>query len=153
MGQFNAWGDYARLQAQADRRKLDPKAWAAEEQANQFIDAIANNDLKSNPEARQAWLENLATNRAKKHRRRAALLRLHQHCWPVAELSVAHDAAVANETVEKIKANTTTEEWWALVALSLGEAYKSLAMVQQCSESTLKTRISRCRKRLRAICA
>jgi DNA-directed RNA polymerase specialized sigma24 family protein len=98
-------------------------------------------------------LENLSKNRAKKHRRRARSLHLNQHFWAASEPSVAHNRAVAIEAIERIKENTTTDEWKALSALSNGESYAVVAAEHQCSESAVKTRISRCRKRLAMLCA
>src|SRR5208283_3453634 len=74
MSESLPWGDYALLQRQADRRRLDAIAWAAEEQAEEFLDRLAANNLPTDPSCRKAWLDNLATNRAKKHRRRVAIL-------------------------------------------------------------------------------
>jgi DNA-directed RNA polymerase specialized sigma24 family protein len=153
MNQSDPWDKYPPLQQQADRQKLDAKAWAAEEQANEFLDALACNTPIIDAKAFEVWLENLATNRAKKHRRRAALLHVYQHLRPISESSKAHNAAVLKEDLEIIQKNATKEEWVALQALAAGDDYKSLAVAQGCTVSALKTRISRCRKRLHAMCA
>ena len=47
MSHFEHWGEYAHLQLGADRRKLNDKAWAADEEAEEFLESIANNTLKS----------------------------------------------------------------------------------------------------------
>jgi DNA-directed RNA polymerase specialized sigma24 family protein len=153
MNQSDHWGEYARLQQHADRRKLDVKAWAAEEQADAFLDAIANNTLEPDAEVRELWLINLATNRAKKHRRRAAILHGYVHFRPNSELPKGHDSVVLKETLARVQKSTTNDEWIALLALAVGDSYEALAAAQGCSKSALKTRISRCRKRLYDMCA
>jgi hypothetical protein len=152
MSQSDPWTDYAILQQRANRSKIDARAWAAEEQANQFLIAIANGNLKPHSEGRQTWLDNLYTNRTKKHRRRTRSLLLNQHFWAASEPSVAHNRAVAIEALERIKKSTTAHEWATLIALSNGESYEALAAQHQCSQSALKTRISRCRKQLMLLC-
>lgn len=153
MNESDLWAEYAHLQQQADRRKLDAKAWAAEEQADEFLNAIASDSHSSSATAREAWLTNLATNRAKKHRRRAAFLRVHLHVVPQWAPSKAHQQAVLNETIGRVRDKTSEDEWSALYALATGEKYKAVADARGCSEAALKTRISRCRKRVHSVCA
>jgi DNA-directed RNA polymerase specialized sigma24 family protein len=153
MNPSDPWAAYARLQQQTDRRKLDPKAWAAEEQADAFLDALAGDALKADPAAYEAWLANLATNRAKKHRRRMALLHGYQRTRPDSVSCKAHDAAVHKESIERVRVSTTSEEWVALMSLASGEEYKSVATTQGCTESALKSRVLRCRRRVLLACA
>jgi hypothetical protein len=152
MDLHDPWADYAYLQQQSDPRKLDAKAWTAEEQANEFLDAITTKTLKSASDAREIWLENLATNRAKKHRRRAALLRNYQRKCPTMVASEAHDSAVQNESVSRVRQHTSDEEWRILWALAMGDAYETVATVNDCTIAALKMRVSRCRKRLLIAC-
>jgi DNA-directed RNA polymerase specialized sigma24 family protein len=147
------WSDYTQLQEDADRRKLDPKAWSADEKAEAFLDSLLVNTLRSDPNAREAWLNNLATNRAKKHRRRRALLRNYHRSHSASVPSTAHSDLERLETKERILAATTAEEWYALWAFAMGDDYKAVAAARGCSESALKSRVLRCRRRLMATCA
>jgi DNA-directed RNA polymerase specialized sigma24 family protein len=146
------WDEYAHLQQQADRRKIDAKSWAAEEQANEFLDAIANKTLESAPDARDRWLENLATNRARKHRRRAALLHKYEFKRPTLAFSIAHDSVVQNEGVWQVQQHTSYEEWRILLALASGDNYATVARAIGCTIAALKARVSRCRRRLLLAC-
>jgi DNA-directed RNA polymerase specialized sigma24 family protein len=152
MDLHDPWDEYVRLQQQADRRKIDAKSWAAEEQANEFLDAIADRTLKSPADAREIWLENLATNRAKKHRRRAALLHKYQFKRPTLVFSNVHDSAVHNEGISRVQQHTSTEEWRILLALASGEKYAAVSKAIDCSIAALKARVSRCRQRLSLVC-
>jgi hypothetical protein len=149
---FNPWDEYARLQQQADRKTLDPRAWAAEELANTFLDAIAANTLKSSYDAFQGWQKNLSTNRAKKHRRRAVLLEQYRYERPASVASQAHATAVRNEELYRVRRAVGGEEWRLLSDLANGGDYDGLAEATGCTISALKTRVSRCRRRVLMAC-
>jgi hypothetical protein len=153
MNPSKPWDDYAKLQQRADRRKLDSKAWATDEQAEEFLNALARNSLKPDAKACEVWLQNLATNRAKKHRRRQALLHLYQHVRPSWEPSRAHDRAAQEEFLERVRTSTTPQEWSALWALARGEDYEAVAAAEGCTVAALKSKVSRCRQRLHGCCA
>ncbi|HTU88653.1 MAG TPA: hypothetical protein VMF69_01015 [Gemmataceae bacterium] len=146
------WDDYAHLQQQADRRKIDAKSWTAEEQANEFLAAIADKTLKSALDARGTRMENLGTNRAKKHRRRAALMHDYRFNRPIVAFSKAHGLAVLNEDISQVQQQTSSEEWRMLWALANGDDYKTVAKAIGCTMAALKTRVSRCRRRLLHAC-
>jgi hypothetical protein len=147
------WREYARLQERTDRRKLDANAWIAEDQANEFLAALEKGRLSQSPGARGIWLDNLRANRGKKHRRRAALLHQYQHERPDSQRSLAEQIAIHNETLSRVRESTTAQEWMILVAVAAGQDYRSIAVAIGCSDSALKTRISRSRKRLSRSCA
>jgi DNA-directed RNA polymerase specialized sigma24 family protein len=69
------------------------------------------------------------------------------------DLPKVYEAVEMKETLARIQNNTTPEEWAMLFALASGETYQDLADARGCGEQTLKTRVSRCRKRLYAMCA
>jgi DNA-binding NarL/FixJ family response regulator len=148
MSESHPWDDYVSLQRQADRRKLDAKAWAAEEQAEEFLDGLAANKLHTDPNLRKTWLDNLGTNRAKKHRRRVSILRRLVYFRPGFELSKVHESIAKKETLARVQKKATPDEWAVLFALASGGTYQDLADTRGCSEQTMKTRVSRCRKRL-----
>ena len=65
----------------------------------------------------------------------------------------AHESIVLREIVTRIQNNVSPDEWTVLFNLASGATYQDLAPARGCTEQTLKTRVSRCRKRLKAMCA
>jgi DNA-directed RNA polymerase specialized sigma24 family protein len=141
------------MQKGADSKKLDARAWAADEQADAFLDGIRNNTLPLASGSRYSFLKNLSTNRAQKYRRRARLLREYQLTRPEFAAGDAHEQFVVNETVARIQEEMTEGERVLLTALADGDSYASIASTQRCTESALKSRILRCRRRVLALCA
>ncbi len=153
MNGSDLWGEYAILQRGANRRTTDARSWAADETAEAFLDALIDRRSRSTVSSHERFLKNIFTNRAKKHRRRAALLRRYQHRWPASIPPQAHAAAAANEALANIKKRASAEELTILFELARGKTYSEVATDQHFSESALKSKISRCRRRLFALCA
>jgi DNA-directed RNA polymerase specialized sigma24 family protein len=144
------WDDYLTLQQRLDCQRVDHRAWATEEQLNEFLDAAAGNQLPQSPESRSKWLDNLATNRRKKHRRRLTLLRDDiAFVYGGPQPDDPFDLAARNDCVSQMRSQTTTDEWRILWARACGDSYEEIALREQLSVAALKSKISRCRKRLR----
>src|SRR5205814_1717750 len=81
------WAKFASLQERISKRKVvNHKAWALEDQADAFLEAVARGSLPAETERRDKWLDNLETNRQKKHRHRSQILQQ----W-IPDLNVALD--------------------------------------------------------------
>ncbi len=147
------WQEYAALQQKARRvKKLDSYAWALEEQLCHFLDSIGGG-LPADSEARSKSLHNFLLNRAKKHSRRARLL---EERYRVSVLEPpAEDIAVhrlrLRETIAIVRATTSGTEWRILSSLAYGKDYRTLAERERISISALKSKVCRCRHRLRAV--
>lgn len=147
------WSEYAALQKKADRVKLDPYAWAIEDQANHFLDSITTS-LPQNAEARTLQLENLLHNRIKKHGRRRRLLDEDRCSGRTGEVSpeeiVVHQIDLSNR-IKSIRNGVSDEEWRILCCLALGQDYVAVAAAERISVLALKSKVWRCRRRLRGV--
>jgi len=146
------WAEYASLQKRADQiNKLGPTAWAIEDQLNTFLESFAAGSLPLDNEAREKRLNNLVINRQKKHRNRARLLKERS---ATAQTQSSSPEPILNnliraEQLTRIRALTTTREWGVLRSLALDLDYKTIAQNEGVSVATLKTKVCRCRHRLR----
>src|SRR5262245_5377463 len=146
------WAEYAALQMRADQiNKLGHTAWAIEDQLNTFLESLAAGSLPTDNEAREKWLNNLVINRQKKHRNRSRLLKERTATAQTQSTSsepILHDLIQA-EQVAQIRVLTTTKEWGVLRSSALDLDYKTIAQNEGVGSATLKTRVCRCRHRLR----
>ena len=145
----SCWDDYASIQQRRDRQPVDHRVWATEEQLDEFIDAVCGNRLPQKSELRSQWLDNLATNRAKKHRRRQSLLRNdYSFVCGRSQSSDPFEEVVRNESIARIRANTTAAEWRILWALACGDSYAAVGTRERLTVAALKSKVSRCRSRV-----
>jgi len=145
------WAEYASLQERADQiRQLGHTASAIEDQLNKFLDSLAKGSLPVDNEAREKQQKNLLINRQKKHRHR---LRLLQQQAAIAPTSLPSEPIVSRliivEMLVQVRALTTVQEWRFLVRLALDQDYATIAQSEGISVAALKTKVSRCRQRLR----
>ena len=150
------WGEYATLQMRADQiNKLGPTAWAIEDQLNTFLESFAAGSLPIDNEAREKWLNNLVVNRQKKHRNRSRLLKERTTTAQTRSSSsepILHNL-IHSQQLAQIRELTTTQEWGVLRSLALDLDYKTIAQNEGVSVATLKTRVCRCRHRLKTLLA
>lgn len=148
-GTSQAWDEYVALQSVAERsRRLDHKSWALDEQ----MDSLICNSVAEVSDQSVKRLHNLATNRAKKFRRRVQLLR--EEYFPACRLFDECDVLGCmchQETIAQIREKTTQSELAVFQALADGDDYATIAAQSQLTMPALKSRISRCRARLQAV--
>lgn len=132
-----------------NRTKIDHKAFALDEQIDEFLEALGNGELPDEPD-QENWLTNLETNRQRKYRHRSQLLSNHAAEF---EISISTrtqlDLAIENERVRLIETLTTRREFSILYRLASGEEYRAIAVTEAVTVAALKTMICRCRQRLR----
>jgi len=145
------WAEYASLQERSDQiKKLGHTAWAIEDQLNTFLESFAEGSLPNDNDALEKRLSNLLINRHKKHRNR---LRLLQKQAATAPTSSSPETVILNliqaEQLVQIRALTTMQELRILQGLALDLDYKTVAQSEGMSVASLKTKVCRCRHRLR----
>jgi hypothetical protein len=144
------WDEYGSLQKRADQvTTLAHSSWAIEDQLNTFLDSLSKGGLSADVDTRQRKLNNLKVNRQKKHLHRFRLLESFAATHAAAGVKTAFDQVFQAEQLARIRTLTNSVEWGLLVKLARDEAYESLAIDQRMGVSALKTRVSRCRCRLR----
>jgi hypothetical protein len=145
------WAEYASLQERAKRAtKLTHSACAIEDQMNEFLDALDNSSLPVDEEARAKQQKNLLINRQNKHRHRLALLQAQAATTPTSSPpEQVTDPLIVAELIVLVRTLTTTWEWRILVLLACDHDYASIAQREALSVAALKTRVTRCRQRLR----
>jgi DNA-directed RNA polymerase specialized sigma24 family protein len=146
------WADYAKLQNLSDHQPLNHKGWATEEELNEFLKAISENRLPNDTESRSQWLNNLATNRAKKFRRRQTILKSNfaPICRPYEEPRVL-DRMVVSESLRLACARLTPDEWKLFLKIARGDSYQQIGQSNGSAAAATKTRVSRCRSRIRRL--
>lgn len=149
------WDEYASLQERADRvSKLSHTAWAIEAQLNKFLTSLSDGSLPVDGEAREKKQQNLLINEQKKDRHRLMLLQREAATAPTfspSEPILRHLIIV--ELLVQVRASTTEQEWRVLVLLALDYDYATIARSAGISVTALKTKVSRCRQRLRVCLA
>lgn len=145
------WAEYASLQKRADRvTKLSHRAWAIEDQLNEFLDALEKSSLPVDEEARAKQQKNLLINRQNKHRHRLKLLQAQAATTPASSPpEQVTDPLIVAELIVRVRTLTTTQEWRILVLLAHAHDYAAIAQKEGISVAALKTRVTRCRQRLR----
>lgn len=145
------WDEYGLLQKRADKvTTLAHSSWASEDQLNTFLDSLPNGELPADIDTRQRQLNNLKVNRQKKHLHRFRLLESFAAVQAQASgEKTAFDEVLQAEQLLRVRSLTDSVEWWVLWKLAREEGYERVASEQGISVAALKTRVSRCRCRLR----
>ncbi len=146
------WAEYSLLQEKANRTKLDPYAWALEEQLNHFLDAVPNR-LPGDAQARAKCLSNLVLHRTKKHSRRRRLLEQYQHVRECSPEEIALHRLHLGETTARLRSLASPVEWRILCSLADGNDYLTVANREGMTVTALKSRVCRCRRHLAQIAA
>lgn len=147
----DAWHYYAILQEEVSKTtKLGPRASALEEKLNVFLRDMENNNLPNDEASRDKKFLNLEINRQRKYKHRENLLSI----WAATVLEQEFEDNTINriileEEIAEVRGLTSYEEWRILWALANDNSYKEVAEEENIGFSSLKTRISRLRKRLR----
>lgn len=145
------WDEYDSLQKRARSNKhIGPLAWAIEDQLNTFLKSLSDACLPADFETRSKQLNNLAINRQKKHRHRSSLLE--SYAATQTEVSAGKlilDELIQAEQLARVRSLISLQEWRILRKLARDDDYKTVAREEGISLPALKTRVSRCRCRLR----
>ena len=146
------WDEYGSLQRLAERTiTITHSAWAIEDQLKTFLDSLANNSLPTNADRRHKQSANLVYNRRKKHLYRFRLLQSYAISQSDAcGDKTAFDTALQTEQLAMVQSKTTPTEWRILRKLADESDYNTVARGEGMSVAALKTRVSRCRCRLRS---
>jgi hypothetical protein len=146
-----SWDDFAALQnSAANRRQLDHKAWALEEQLDSFAELLSDSPSNEASAGKAKPVLNLVANRSKKFRRRDQLLRdSYQHiCRKSCECRTI-ELLSRRESITEIRLRLSEDELRIFEDLADGADYLSIAGRHRMTQSALKSRISRCRQRVR----
>lgn len=146
------WDEYRSLQQRAERTTtISHSAWAIEDQLNAFLDSLKNNGLPKEADRRRKQFTNLAINRRSKHLYRFRLLQSYRATQSEASGDkTSFDRALQAEQLAVVRSKTTSDEWRILLSLAHENDYKTVAQENGLSVIVLKTRVSRCRCRLRS---
>lgn len=143
------WMAFARLQHFVNSLPIDTTFWGRDEAATDLVDDLASDDLL--PAEVNRRFRGIALNRVRKHRTRAQLYRDHaarRRGDPYHEDQQATNAA-ARELLQFVRGAVSIEEWDVLWRLAEGSSYEELASVAGMSGTSLRTRVSRVRERIR----
>jgi DNA-directed RNA polymerase specialized sigma24 family protein len=149
------WVEYASFQERAGQiQRLSLAAWAIEDLLNEFLDSFSEGSLPVDREAREKRQKNLLINRQKKHSHRLKLVQEQAVTAPSYSPSepIIHPLIIA-ELLIHVRASTTEQEWRILVLLAFDYDYATVAQNEGMSVTALKTKVSRCRQRLRVCLA
>lgn len=149
------WAEYASLQERADQiTKLGHTAWAVEDQLNTFLESLANGSLPVDEEERAKRQKNLLINRQQKHRHRLRLLQEQAATAPTSSPpEEILDKVIEAELLVRVHILTTLQEWRILARLAHDHDYATIAQSEGVSVTALKTKVFRCRQRVRACLA
>jgi uncharacterized protein YerC len=145
------WDEYGSLQKRSEQViTVAHNAWAIEDQLNTFLDSLINNSLPREVEKRRKQSTNLGINRQRKHLHRFRLLEFYATIQSEASVDkTSFDQVLQSEQLSIVRSVTTSDEWRVLLRLAREEDYKTIAEEEGVSIPALKTRVSRCRCRLR----
>ena len=138
------WAEYARIQRQANTPILSDRAWASDETLAAILDRLEQGQV-SLPQQ----VDNLAANRATKHRRRRGSLAKNAQ---LLSLATANDDSRLEALcdLDRYRRQCTTREWRILIAVGLGHTYGYIASAEAVPEATVKTWVRRVRLKLAA---
>ncbi len=146
-----SWDDLAVLQnSAANRRHLDHKAWALEEQLDSFVELLTDSPSNEVSAGKAKSVLNLVANRSKKFRRRDQLLRnSYQHICRKSYDCQTFELLSFRESIGKIRFQLSEGEFQVFEALAAGDDYVTVADRHLMTPSALKSKIARCRERIR----
>ena len=146
-----SWDDFAVLQnSAANRRQLDHKAWALEEQLDSFVELLKDSPSNEASAGTAKSILNLVVNRRKKYRRRDQLLRdSYQYFCRKSYECKTLELLSCREIVDGIRLQLSECELQLFEDLAAGHDYVTIADRYVMTPTALKSRIARCRERLR----
>jgi hypothetical protein len=143
----SAWEEFARLQRLACRSHLDNNGWTVEEQLDEFLEKYPQDPTPFDLHDCRRWLKNLASNRARKLRKRAKALR-REAPWLVRPAAPdPFEEAASKDQLTRVKEQVSADEWRMLRGVAAAD-YATVARNLGLVVGTLKARVSRCRLRL-----
>jgi hypothetical protein len=145
------WDEYELLQRRSQSNShIGPQAWAIEDQLDTFLASLSDACLPQDSSERRKQLTNLVLNRQKKHRHRAKLLESFAATQTeVSPEKLILDKLIQAEQLARVRSLISLQEWRILMRLARDDDYKTVAQKERISVAALKTRVSRCRGRLR----
>lgn len=145
------WTEYASLQERAAQiRKLSHATWAVDDLLNNFLESLNKVSLPVDDEAREKRQKNFLINRRNKHSHRSKLLQEQAAITPsFLPSEPIIGKLIQAELLFRVRALTTEQEWRILVRLARGDDYATIARSEGISVSALKTKVSRCRQRVK----
>jgi DNA-directed RNA polymerase specialized sigma24 family protein len=149
-----AWDEFARLQRKAapPNNNTHPVLLAddlvSEDRLDAFLTRYMDEEQPFELHDCRRWLKNLSRNRARKWRERDALLRREGHrlSAPTGETPLA--GMLREEERTMVRSNVTASDWELIVATLDGD-YAGAAEQACLPVGTVKSRVSRCKRRLR----
>jgi hypothetical protein len=148
-----SWDAYAELQETAEKiQRLDHHSWGLDEQMEELLNQFVGGESTQSGLRSMNRVENLAANRAKKHRHRAKLLRTVFLKSVRGETPCDKFDALSNEeSLNQVRRQVNNRQWEIFERLAAGDDYATIALEQRLTVSALKSRIARCRSRIRAV--
>ncbi len=156
------WDKFQQIQGFADSRRINHLAWAIDEVAEEILDRLAK--PLTDPQHVTNDFREMVWNRKKKHQRRKEFLLTRysnesvRRTMDMPEPSKSsidnsrNESAVGintKEMLEAVKSQVTTQEWELLCHLANEVPFEKLSSVWGEPAGTLKSRVSRCRQRVR----
>lgn len=142
------WALFVPAQTAADTRRLNARAWAAEEAADLVLDLISSPTPLSAPVI-AAKSAHASGNRAAKHRRRARLR--HDILLPEAESQASptpYEAVAARLELERIRTQISDRDWHLLTMAAEGKTHADIGFELDLTPGTVKTLLFKLRRRL-----
>ena len=138
------WSAYARLSRGLSRRHfVDDQSWGAETALNQILTSLQQ-DILPNPED----ISRMGATARRGERHRAQLRLIH---FPVTESTASPEAALAaRDELSAISSRLAERDWTILSELGAGRDYDEVASLVGGTVGSLRVRVARIRKELRA---
>jgi hypothetical protein len=144
------WADYLLFQNQiADRVVVNHTLWALEDKADSVLNAIRDDTVPPEGLRRETWLENLQSNRNRKHRLRLKLLEQYYREVTISgAIRSQLDELIDMERVIMVRNSTSGQEFRLLMRRAADHDYLAIARDEKLSIAAVKTKVCRCRQRL-----
>ena len=141
-----AWNFYQAKQAEACTCPTD----ATEETLNYLVHVFGSGSLPESQSSLEKAIDNHLAGERQKVRRRYRILENIAATSPTEDATSADKAAVL-DSLAIIRKNITQPEWRLLTDLAEGTSYRCLSSTRSVSTGTIKSSVSRLRKRLRCL--
>jgi len=137
------WSAYLRLQSKLERRRrVDDHTWGLEAGLNRILSGT----IPSNEDVDRA-----VQSESRKERYRIRLRRTYLKPEELTIRPISEDALDARRHLRRIRARIKAEEWELLRAVGEGFGYKELAFASKAATGSLRIRVLRIRRGLKAL--
>ncbi len=146
------WRVYSDLQKSDAGRRIDPFGFGHDEaltELSELFKPTGRGDDFPDPDRIRRWFDTLRANRATKFRGRAALDRKFTGRAASRPSPAMVDILAVEELAGMVRRETSESEWDLLHQLADGYTYGEIAGRRGVSIATLKSRVSRIRRRVR----